>query len=118
MEDTNLKTEEVVTEEKEVAPTVEQTVEEKEPEEKVEESKTETEKVVEPEEEVVMGIVHNCDSLNVREKPNPDSDPITAIGKNVEVMILKKESTDEYYKICAASGIEGYCKKEYIKIEE
>ena len=44
MEDTNLKTEEVVTEEKEVTPTVGQTVEEKEPEEKVEESKTETEK--------------------------------------------------------------------------
>ena len=44
MEDTNLKTEEVVTEEKEIVPTVEQTAEEKEPEEKVEESKTETEK--------------------------------------------------------------------------
>ena len=65
-------------------------------------------------EEPVLGLVHNCLTLNVREEPEKDATILCSIQSLTEVMIDNVKSTDEFYKICTASGIEGYCLKRYI----
>lgn len=65
----------------------------------------------------VIGIVDNCTSLNVRANPNLAAPIITAISVGAEVMIDDVHSTSDFYKVCNAAGIEGYCVKRYIKIQ-
>jgi uncharacterized protein YgiM (DUF1202 family) len=67
---------------------------------------------------VELGIVTGCLSLNVREEPKPDASILGTINSLSEVMLDSKESTDEYYKICTVSGIEGFCAKKYITIKQ
>ena len=67
-------------------------------------------------EESVLGIVHNCLTLNIREEPEKDAGVVCSISCLTEVMVDENESTDEFYKICTASGIEGYCMKKYISV--
>jgi len=64
-----------------------------------------------------IGIVVNCKRLNVREKPSVDSNVICVIDCQTELMIYEEESTDEFYKICTASGVEGFCMKKFIDIQ-
>lgn len=97
-----------VTEEQNVEPEVEETVEvteEQNVESEVEEST------------VIIGVVTNCEKLNVRVIPQQYGKIRQVINESSKVQIDKKESTDEYYKVYTESGIEGYCKKEFITIE-
>jgi len=66
--------------------------------------------------EVKIGIVANCKKLNVREKPTVEAPVVCEIVCQTEVMIDEKESTEEFYKICTAAGIEGFCMKKFIAI--
>ena len=65
---------------------------------------------------ITMGVVTNCTKLNVREAPNKDSSIICTIDCLTEVMINDEESTDDFYKVCIASGTEGFCMKNFISI--
>lgn len=67
-------------------------------------------------EEPVFGIVHQCLTLNVREEPDKDSGIVCSIQCLTEVMVDEEESTQDFYKIRTASGIEGYCMKKYISV--
>ena len=71
--------------------------------------------VVKPEH--ITGIVDNCIRLNVREKPSIDAEILTALEAGSEVRLLKDEIENGFYKICTASGLEGYCMCEYIVIK-
>ena len=66
----------------------------------------------------VTGIVVNCERLNVRRDPQRDAPIVCVINKNTEVMIDESGSTRHFYKICTASGIEGFCVRDYIAITE
>lgn len=68
-------------------------------------------------EEIEMGIVVDCDKLNVREEPNANSAVLSIIERSTEVMIDESESTDEFYKICTETSIEGFCMKKFIAIQ-
>lgn len=76
---------------------------------------TETENT-QPEPKMLEGVVHECAKLNVRKEPSTSAPVVCTILKGTEVAIFEEESTDEFYKICTASGIEGYCMKQFIKI--
>ena len=65
-----------------------------------------------------IGIVFNCEMLNVRRDPRRYALIICTINKNTEVMIDESGSTRYFYKICTASGIEGFCVRDYIAITE
>lgn len=83
---------------------------------KVEET---VEPIVEAEEQSTVtmhtkGLVTDCERLNVRTKPNKNADIVCVIKANTEVVVDLDESTDNYYKICLASGIRGFCMKQYI----
>ena len=64
----------------------------------------------------VIGVVVDCVKLNVRAKPNGDADVVGTVNASVDVIIDKKNSTNDFYKVCTAAGLEGYCMKKYIKI--
>lgn len=67
--------------------------------------------------EHITGIVDNCIRLNVRENPSVDAEILTALEAGSEVRLLKDEIENGFYKICTASGLEGYCMCEYIVIK-
>ena len=67
--------------------------------------------------EPVTGIVEATD-LNVRETPvvNPKN-ILGTIKKGEEVEIDMEESTDDFYKVYTAKGLEGFCMKQFIQVE-
>ena len=67
-------------------------------------------------EEIKIGLVSNC-KLNVREKPTVEAPVVCEIVCQTELMIDEKESTEEFYKVCTAAGIEGFCMKKFIAIQ-
>ncbi len=72
---------------------------------------------IEPESEIAqykIGLVYNCEKLNVRQKPKSSAPVICELFRNTEVEINIDGSADGFYKIRTASGIEGFCMKAYI----
>ena len=55
--------------------------------------------------------------LNVYTRSDTSSEAVCMIYYNSEVEIDLGNSTDDFYKICTASGAEGYCQKEFITIK-
>lgn len=72
---------------------------------------------IEEEPEAIIGEVFDCAKLNVREEPRSDAKVACVIDVGTEVMINEADSTDEFYKICLVSGIEGYCMKKFIAVK-
>lgn len=66
--------------------------------------------------EPIEGTV-NCEKLNVRSDSTIDSDPVGVINRDSKVFIYENESTDEFYKVCTATGLEGYCMKKFISVQ-
>ena len=56
-----------------------------------------------------------CAKLNVRKGPSKDTESLCVIEKDTKVT-LYNEQTEDFFKICTASGIEGYCMKQFIKV--
>lgn len=79
------------------------------------------EEVAEPEvlttEEPLTAVVVGCAKLNVREEPTPKATPVAVIDASNEVVVYDSESFGNYYKVCTASGIEGYCVKDYLELK-
>lgn len=65
----------------------------------------------------LIGRVVNCGRLNVRQQPKPDAVVVTALDVGSEVMIDMTGSTDAFFRIWTTAGIEGYCMKQYVKLE-
>lgn len=63
-----------------------------------------------------IGKVIDCENLNVRKEPDIDASVLGFIPVNSEVKIDHEQSTDDFYSICSASGLEGFCMKKYIAI--
>lgn len=61
-----------------------------------------------------MGYV-NCDKLYLRKKPSFDSDAVTILNRDEELMIMSDEDP-EWYNVYTASGQEGFCMKDFIKL--
>lgn len=76
------------------------------------------ETITEVEEEVVFEpkIGRTIVKLNVRSNTDTNSDILTTLNEGEEVRI-EDEYNSDWYKVCTASGIEGFALKEYIKID-
>ena len=72
---------------------------------------------IEETEELLIGIVSNCNRLNVREKASKDAAIVCEVACETKVMIALNESTEDFYKVCTAAGIEGFCMKQFITIQ-
>lgn len=99
-------------------PTDEELVKEFEEELKTEEAaEAETEEeTVEQQPEPVYGVIHNCAKLNVRKAPSADAEIVCVLNEGTEVRVYEDQSTDEWYNVTHASGVEGFCMKQYIAV--
>lgn len=100
------------------------TIEKKVEEQKVVQQMTsqivEQEEVKEPVKPVITsfkGVVTGCDMLNVRSKPDKESDVVSMLQRDVEIEIVDTNASDDFYKIVTEIGIEGYCMKDFIAIK-
>ena len=62
----------------------------------------------------VSGFVSNCTKLNVRVEPAIDADVVCVLNSGTEIEINVNKSTDEWFSICTAAGIEGYCMRKFV----
>lgn len=72
-----------------------------------------------PKKETKVGIVANCEKLNLRRSPLKDSDGaniITELLSGVAVVIDEDESTPNFYKVTTETGLEGYCMRQFIEL--
>ena len=115
-------TEESTEEVKETAEQVEETVNE------VEESTNKTEETTEPEVIVpsiennvenneVIGKISGFEKLYVRKEASKDSEPVGIVTDKDDLSIDVTHSTDDFYKVITSNGLEGYCVKEFVKID-
>lgn len=65
-----------------------------------------------------VGIVSGCETMNIRSEPNLVSEVLCVLQNGSEVMIEEDMPLTNYYKVCTASGIEGYCMKTFIEFKE
>ena len=72
---------------------------------------------VEPEQvEPAIGVV-TAVRLNIRSAPSTTAKVVAVVPIFTELLI-DPEEIDEWYKVCTASGIEGFCMKEFIEIQK
>ena len=63
------------------------------------------------------GIAVDCVKLNVRKSPAEDATILAEIPVGTKVQIIDKESTKDFYHVCTATGIDGFCMKKFIKVK-
>ena len=123
-------TEESTNEVNETVEQVEETVNEveestNETEETIEEV---TEEVTEPEVIVpsvennvenneVIGKISGFEKLYVRKEASKYSEPVGIVTDKDDLSIDVAHSTDDFYKVITSNGLEGYCVKEFVKID-
>lgn len=73
--------------------------------------------VVETTTPVQFGVVTNCIKLRVRQEPNSDATVLGEIDALTDVQVEMSESTEDFYKVCTASGLDGYCMKKFITLK-
>lgn len=123
-------TEESTEEVKENVEQVEETINEvEEPTNEIEETTGEvTEEVTEPEVIVpsiennvenneVIGKISGFEKLYVRKEASKDSEPVGIVTDKDDLSIDVARSTDDFYKVITSNGLEGYCVKEFVKID-
>lgn len=76
------------------------------------------EPVVEETPKFVIGTVIDCNSLNVREHPDRKADVLTILMSGTDVQIAIDEKLDEWYHVYTATGLDGFCMKNYIALKE
>ena len=65
--------------------------------------------------EQTTGVIINCSRLNIREIPKPDAKIICMLDVGTELKINLAKSTREWFHICTAAGIEGFCMSKFVK---
>ena len=75
-----------------------------------------TEEIVEKKQPDVFGVVVDCIKLNVRKVPHSEADILCTVDASTNLVIDHAESTKDFYKVCTAAGIEGYCMRKFVKV--
>lgn len=63
----------------------------------------------------VDGMVVGCAKLNVRTEPSLFSDIVCTLDAMSEIEIDVDKSDNDWFYVCTASGIEGYCMRKYVE---
>ena len=126
IEKVNEITEEITNEVNETIEQVEETINEvEESTNEIEETKEEvTEEVTEQdiivpiiENNEVIGKISGFEKLYVRKEASKDSEPVGIVTDKDDLSIDVASSTDDFYKVITSNGLEGYCVKEFVKID-
>lgn len=65
----------------------------------------------------VVGKISGFTKLYVRKEANKDSEPVGIVTDKDDLSIDVVHSTDDFYKVITSNGLEGYCVKEFVKID-
>lgn len=65
-----------------------------------------------------VGVVVGCTRLNVRNSPEKNAKVIATVPAGTELLMDCVQPDAEFYSVCTASGIEGFCMKQFIEIQE
>ena len=85
------------------------------------ETEIENETEVTPELETpktVFGVVSDCAALNIREEPSIDAKIVAVVAKGSILEIDAGNCDDEWFGVCTASGIQGFCMADYVDIKD
>lgn len=63
----------------------------------------------------VVGMVVGCAKLNVRAEASLFSDVIYTLNTQSEIEIDIEKSDKDWFYICTATGVEGYCMRKYVE---
>ena len=64
---------------------------------------------------IVDGMVVGCAKLNVRAEASLFADVIYTLNAQSEIEIDIEKSNKDWFYICTATGIEGYCMRKYVE---
>lgn len=65
-----------------------------------------------------VGVVANCNSLNVREQPDLKAKVIDVLRAGTEVQVDVDSKLDVWVHVYTVTGLDGFCMKEYIDMKE
>lgn len=65
----------------------------------------------------VIGKISGFEKLYVRKEASKDSEPVGIVTDKDDLSIDVSHSTDDFYKVITSNGLEGYCIKEFVKID-
>ena len=111
IEKVNEVTEKITNKVNETVEQVEETINE------VEESTNEIEETKEEVTEEVIGKIIEFEKLYIRKEANKYSEPVGIVTDKDYLSIDIMNSTDDFYKVITSNGLEGYCVKEFVKID-
>lgn len=63
------------------------------------------------------GVVSDCAKLNIRDGASTTANVLCTVDVNSELVVYINENFGEFYKVCTASGVEGYCMKNYVSLK-
>ena len=115
IEESIIKTEETT---EEITNEVNETVEQVE--ETINEVEKSTNEIEETKEEVTaefIGKIIEFEKLYVRKEASKYSEPVGIVTDKDYLSIDIMHSTDDFYKVITSNGLEGYCVKEFVKID-
>ena len=104
-------TEEITNEVNETVEQLEETINE------VEESTNKIEETKKEVTEEVIGKIIEFEKLYVRKEASKYSEPVGIVTDKDYLSIDIIHSTDDFYKVITSNGLEGYCVKEFVKID-
>lgn len=67
--------------------------------------------------EIVIGVVSNCEKLNIRKEPSMASEVLCVVKVGTELLIDTNDATGDWLKVCSADVIEGFCMAKYVSIK-
>lgn len=85
-------------------------------EEPVEEPMEEPVEAIPEKKESLVGYVSGCTRLNIRKSPSTTGEVTTIVSEKAMLLVDPNESTDEWYRVCTESGVDGYCMKKYVTV--
>lgn len=65
-----------------------------------------------------VGIVKDCARLNVRREPSMESEVLVTVASGDEIEVFKDKFDAEWYAVCTAAGVEGFCMRNYVNVSE
>ena len=65
----------------------------------------------------IIGKINGFKNLYVRKEASKDSEPVGIVTDKDDLSIDVARSTDDFYKVITSNGLEGYCVKEFVKID-
>lgn len=65
-----------------------------------------------------VGIVKDCARLNVRREPSMESDVLVTVTLGDEIDVFQDKSDADWYAVCTAAGVEGFCMRNFVNVSE